>query len=66
MMAELKSLFAFLRRLRPFHFGTAARGAPRPLGLWISSGYDTAAKKPYLNVTLFGRFSGRLYAKELL
>lgn len=55
----------FLRRLRPFHFGTVGRGGPRPLGLWISSGYDHSVKKPFLNVTLFGRFRGRLYAKNL-
>jgi hypothetical protein len=57
----------FVRRLRPFHFGTidVRGGAPAPLGLWISSGYDHSVNKPFLNVTLFGRFRGRVYSKEI-
>lgn len=59
-----------LRRLRPFHYGSVGRGAPRPLGLWISNGTDLGVigrdvPRSYINVTLFGRFVGRLYAKEI-
>jgi hypothetical protein len=66
----IPSLFAFLRRLRPFHFGSVSRGGPRPLGLWISSGTDMGrieidTPRSFLNVTLFGRFRGRVYEKEL-
>jgi len=64
-VSESPTASRFWRRLRPFHFGSVGRNAPRPLGLWISSGYDTTAKKPYLNVTLFGKYLGALYAKEI-
>lgn len=69
-----ESFRAFARwacnRLRPFHYGSVARDVPRPLGLWISNGTDMGVlgkdrSRPYLNVTLFGRFRGRIYAKEL-
>lgn len=65
-----ETLRGLVRRLRPFHFGTVARGAPRPLGLWISVGRDLGhigvdRPRSFLNVTLLGRFRGRIYAKEL-
>lgn len=61
----------FLRRLRPFYFGAVRRGGPRPLGLWISNGVDYGrlgtddTPRPFINVTLFGKFRGRIYAKNI-
>lgn len=55
-----------MRTRRLFHFGTLPTSAPRP-ALWISLGYDTrrVSGKYFLNITLFGRYLGRVYERHL-
>lgn len=43
------------------HYGTVGRGAKRPLGLWVSNGYDHTQNTPFLNIGFLGKFRGRLY-----